>query len=110
MNRTPRRDRLMAALAELELSGFLVTNASNVRYLTGYTGSNGTVCLGTAARFLTDFRYATSVGHLAGEWEVEIVEQSLRKQLRGRAQFACVAAHFGAHGHGVGVAETLRRR
>ena len=84
MNRAPRRDRLMAKLAEQDLSGFLVTKPSNVRYLTGYTGSNGAVCLGTAARFLTDFRYATSVAHLADEWQVEIVEQSLLADVNAR--------------------------
>ena len=61
MNRVARRERLTAALAERGLAGFLVTTPSNVRYLTGYTGSNGLVCLGSEARFLTDFRYATSV-------------------------------------------------
>ena len=77
MNRVGRRDRLNAALAEQELAGFLVTKPSNVRYLTGYTGSNGVVCLGSEARFLTDFRYATSVAPLEADWRVEIVAQSL---------------------------------
>jgi Xaa-Pro aminopeptidase len=55
-----------------------------VRYLTGYTGSNGLVCLGTAPRFLTDFRYATSVSALAVDWEVEIVPQSLLAEVAAR--------------------------
>jgi Xaa-Pro aminopeptidase len=79
-----RRERLSAALAEHELAGFLVTNPSNVRYLTGYTGSNGAICLGKAPRFLTDFRYATSVAHLAESWQVEIVEQSLIADVTAR--------------------------
>jgi Xaa-Pro aminopeptidase len=77
VNRAARRERLSAALAEQELAGFLVTKPSNVRYLTGYTGSNGAVSLGTEARFLTDFRYATSVADLRADWKVEIVAQSL---------------------------------
>jgi Xaa-Pro aminopeptidase len=84
MNRVGRRERLNAVLAEQGLSGFLVTKPSNVRYLTGYTGSNGAVCLGIDARFLTDFRYATSVAHLADDWKVEIVEQSLLGDVNGR--------------------------
>jgi Xaa-Pro aminopeptidase len=84
VNRAPRRERLLGAVAAQGLSGFLVTSPSNVRYLTGYTGSNGAVCLGTASRFLTDFRYATSVGHLAGEWQIEIVEQSLLGDVHAR--------------------------
>jgi Xaa-Pro aminopeptidase len=36
----------------------LVTNLVNVRYLTGYTGSNGLVLVGPRTRtFITDFRY-----------------------------------------------------
>jgi Xaa-Pro aminopeptidase len=77
VNRVARRERLQAVMAERELAGFIVSAASNVRYLTGYTGSNGLVCLGTAPRFMTDFRYATSVAPLAVDWEVEIVQQSL---------------------------------
>ncbi|HEY3614094.1 MAG TPA: Xaa-Pro peptidase family protein [Gaiellales bacterium] len=77
MNRVARRERLQAAMAERELAGFLVSSPANVRYLTGYTGSNGLVCLGTGSRFMTDFRYATSVAPLAVDWQVEIVQQSL---------------------------------
>ena len=84
MNRVQRRERLLDALAEQDLSGFLVTRPSNVRYLTGYAGSNGAVALGTAARFLTDFRYATSVAHLADDWQVEIAEQSLLHDVNAR--------------------------
>lgn len=84
MNRLPRRGRLSGALRELDLAGFLVTTPTNVRYLTGYTGSNGVVCLGAEARFLTDFRYATSVAPLASDWQVEIVEQNLLADVAAR--------------------------
>jgi Xaa-Pro aminopeptidase len=77
VNRVARRERLQAVLAARGLGGFIVSSPSNVRYLTGYTGSNGLVCLGMASRFMTDFRYATSVAELAVDWEVEIVQQSL---------------------------------
>ena len=77
MNRVARRGRLEAVMAERDLGGFLVSAPANVRYLTGYTGSNGIVCIGTAPRFMTDFRYATSVAPLAVDWQVEIVQQSL---------------------------------
>jgi Xaa-Pro aminopeptidase len=84
VNRVGRRDRLTAALGELDLAGFLVTTPTNVRYLTGYTGSNGVVCLGGEARFLTDFRYATSVAPFASDWQVEIVEQNLLSDVAAR--------------------------
>jgi Xaa-Pro aminopeptidase len=84
MNRVARRERLEAVMGEHDLGGFIVSGPSNVRYLTGYTGSNGIVCLGTAPRFMTDFRYATSVAPLAADWEVEIVPQVLLADIAKR--------------------------
>ncbi len=53
-----RAERLVALLAERGLDALLVTNLVDVRYLTGYTGSNGAAVIGPDARvFLTDFRY-----------------------------------------------------
>jgi Xaa-Pro aminopeptidase len=53
-----RADRLEQLLAEHELDALLVTNLTNVRYLSGYTGTNGLCVVGKGARvFLTDFRY-----------------------------------------------------
>jgi Xaa-Pro aminopeptidase len=54
-----RRRRAMVALANLGADGLLVTTLVNVRYLSGFTGSNGALLLaadGTGA-FLTDGRY-----------------------------------------------------
>jgi len=54
-----RADRLAERLGERELDALLVTNPVNVRYLTGFTGTNGVVVLGAdgARTFVTDFRY-----------------------------------------------------
>jgi Xaa-Pro aminopeptidase len=53
-----RADRVAAVLAERELDALLVTNLVNVRYLTGFTGSNGMAVVGRELRrFVTDFRY-----------------------------------------------------
>jgi Xaa-Pro aminopeptidase len=59
---TDRCERLVAELDEMgEGSGadlMLVTSLLNVRYLTGYTGSNGVALIGPDTRvFFTDFRY-----------------------------------------------------
>ena len=53
-----RADRVADLLAERSLDLLLVTNLVNVRYLTGYTGSNGIAIVGRdLRRFITDFRY-----------------------------------------------------
>ena len=57
-----RADRLEAVLYERELGALIVTNLVNVRYLTGYTGSNGLALIGPELRvFATDFRYREQV-------------------------------------------------
>jgi Xaa-Pro aminopeptidase len=59
-----RRTRLASRLVELGAEGFLITRLPNVRYLTGFTGSNGQVLLtpGDAA-FFTDGRYTEQARH-----------------------------------------------
>jgi Xaa-Pro aminopeptidase len=53
-----RRDRLAARLADLGVDAVVVTRIVNVRYLTGFTGSNGQVVVGRETSvFLTDGRY-----------------------------------------------------
>jgi Xaa-Pro aminopeptidase len=56
-----RADRLAERLAERELDALLVTHLVNVRYLTGFTGTNGLAVVGAgedgARVFVTDFRY-----------------------------------------------------
>ena len=53
-----RAERLIAALDGAGVDLLLVSNLVNVRYLTGYTGSNGLALIGPDTRvFLTDFRY-----------------------------------------------------
>ena len=53
-----RSARLAERIAERELDAIVVTNLPNVRYLTGFTGSNGVCVVGPEQRdFITDFRY-----------------------------------------------------
>jgi Xaa-Pro aminopeptidase len=53
-----RAERLSDRIDELEVDLVLITDATNVRYLTGFTGSNGLALLGPLTRaFFTDFRY-----------------------------------------------------
>jgi len=53
-----RGERLVDVLADAGADFMLVTNLVNVRYLTGFTGSNGSALIGPDVRvFVTDFRY-----------------------------------------------------
>jgi Xaa-Pro aminopeptidase len=74
-----RADRLAALAAERELDAVLVTNLVNVRYLTGYTGSNGLALVGAEGlrRFVTDFRYVTQAEEQVDGYERVIGEQDL---------------------------------
>jgi Xaa-Pro aminopeptidase len=59
----PRRvDRLVELLPENGLDVLLVTDLINLRYLTGFVGSNGLGLIGPDTRmFATDFRYAAQM-------------------------------------------------
>lgn len=53
-----RAARLVKRLPAIQADALVVTNLVNLRYLTGYTGSNGVAVIGPDTRaFLTDFRY-----------------------------------------------------
>ena len=81
-----RLDALLAAVAGRELDGLLVTNVVNVRWLTGFTGSNAAAVVGTSfqPRFLTDFRYLTQAAdQVAERWEREISSELLKRAIEG---------------------------
>jgi len=80
VNHAGRLARLGERLAEIEIDAILVTDPSNVRYLTGYTGSNGAVVVRPEdAVFLTDFRYLERVRPLREYVEVRQAKQNLVK-------------------------------
>ncbi len=83
-------------LSEKGLDGFLVTNLVNVRYLTGFTGSNGQVLITKdAALFMTDFRYKIqSREEVRGDFEI-IVYSSYMDELRR------IVSEYGIKGLGV---------
>ncbi len=73
------------ALAERELDALLVSDMANLRWLTGFTGSNGAAVVGpAAARFVTDFRYLTqSAEQLDPLWERQIETDLLKRVAEG---------------------------
>jgi Xaa-Pro aminopeptidase len=73
MDYSGRLDRLRLRLAEEELDALYVTNLTNVRYLCGFTGSNGALLItGTQARFFTDGRYRLQSAEEVEGAEVEV--------------------------------------
>jgi len=81
-----RLDLLAEVIAERELDSLLVTDLTNVRYLTGFTGTNG-ACVVTPEKrlFLTDFRYVEQAEDQVAEFE---------RLPAGRDMAADLAAHL----------------
>ncbi|MFM8780054.1 MAG: aminopeptidase P family N-terminal domain-containing protein, partial [Gemmatimonadota bacterium] len=60
--RAARRAGLGASIAERGVDAMLVSALPNIRYLTGFSGSNALLLVtADGATLLTDFRYATQV-------------------------------------------------
>jgi Xaa-Pro aminopeptidase len=85
-----------ARLAELvgarELDLLLVSDLTNVRYLTGFTGTNGACLVGAERAFFTDFRYPERAQNEVGEgWERPKAERELlpgiARRVKGRVGF-----------------------
>jgi Xaa-Pro aminopeptidase len=82
VNELARTELLAAELRVRKVDLLLVSTPVNVRYLTGYTGSNGMALIfageGRRHRFFTDFRYATqSAEQVPEEFERSIAEADL---------------------------------
>jgi Xaa-Pro aminopeptidase len=72
-----RLARLRQSLAASGLDALLVSALPNIRYLTGFSGSNGLVVVTpNACLLLTDFRYATQVKHEVVEGVRTIIESA----------------------------------
>jgi Xaa-Pro aminopeptidase len=79
-----RQDAVLAALAERGLGALVVTSLANVRYLTGYVGSNGIAVLGPRRRILlTDSRYEVAAREMARGVEVVIGRRDLLGDVAG---------------------------
>lgn len=87
-----RADRLEAGVVERGLDALLVSNLINVRYLTGFPGTNG-LCLAAPGRrdFVTDFRYIELARGEITDWE-------LRKGKRDLFESIIELASAGANG------------
>jgi Xaa-Pro aminopeptidase len=86
-----RLSKLRTRLSEEGVRGLLVTHLPNVRYLTGFTGSNGVVVvLPELVALVTDFRYAAQAPQEVGnDVRVEIPSADLWERVAkivGRGQ------------------------
>ncbi|HEX6743383.1 MAG TPA: Xaa-Pro peptidase family protein, partial [Solirubrobacteraceae bacterium] len=105
---TDRADRVAEALEEREADLLLVTDLINVRWLTGFTGSNAAAVVGRegSRRFVTDFRYLTqSAEEVDPAWEREIAVDLLAGVVKGlpgsgELRLAFDDAHMSVKDHG----------
>ncbi|MCA1834174.1 MAG: M24 family metallopeptidase [Actinomycetota bacterium] len=79
-NRNSIRDRL----AGLEADALLVTKLVNVRYLTGFSGSNGQLLIGESDLLLTDSRYEEQSAREAAGCPREIYDAPRMSETLGR--------------------------
>jgi Xaa-Pro aminopeptidase len=87
-----RADRVAALLSERELDALLVTNLVNVRYVTGFTGTNGLALISGSERlFVTDFRYVEQAAEQVPDFErvrgrLDLLENAVER-MSGRVGF-----------------------
>lgn len=92
MTHSQRRDKLRARIEANGLDALLVTDLVNVRYLSGFTGSNGALLIfadDRGAVLATDGRYRTQAAEQAQGLEIAI-ERALGRHLVGQAADAGV--------------------
>jgi Xaa-Pro aminopeptidase len=102
-----RASRLAGQLPEIGADLLVVTSLVNVRYLTGFTGSNGLVLVGPDTRaFITDFRYLEqSAAEVDGAFDRTIAQQDLMEAVpellpSGELRLAFEDAHVSVRAHG----------
>ncbi|RKT56409.1 M24 family metallopeptidase [Saccharothrix australiensis] len=87
----PRRAALRATLRDRELDALLVTNLLNVRYLTGFTGSNAALLVSAESDaetvFCTDGRYLTQAERQVPDLE-RVIDRPCDAALAQRASKA----------------------
>jgi Xaa-Pro aminopeptidase len=77
-----RADLIAAALPAREVDVLMVTEPVNLRYATGYTGTNGLALIGAEMRsFLTDFRYVEQAAAQVRDFERHQAERDLLEGL-----------------------------
>jgi Xaa-Pro aminopeptidase len=98
-----RADRVAERVGERELDALLVTDLVDVRWLTGFTGTNGACVVTPDERlFLTDFRYVEQAGEQVDGFEVVRAGRDLLGALAARLPRGCAGfddAHMTVKSH-----------
>ncbi len=95
MDHAGRISRLSDGLEANGIDALLVTSLANVRYLTGFSGTNGQVLLTRArAVFLTDPRYRARASEIVKGADVVVYDTRLEDELPGLVKQAGIA-HLG---------------
>lgn len=82
MDHEGRIEKLSRRLGEIEVDALYVTNLTNVRYLTGFSGTNGQVLVTPdGATFLSDTRYAARAAQIVRGAEISIYKESRMNEL-----------------------------
>ena len=78
-----RIEKLNNKLSDFNLDGLYVTNLTNVRYLTGFTGSAGSLLLiGDKCHFFTDGRYIQQSKEQVQNAKINIISNSYFDELK----------------------------
>ncbi|MFN2594885.1 MAG: M24 family metallopeptidase, partial [Actinomycetota bacterium] len=87
-----RAARVLEALTDTECDGLLVTDLTNVRYLSGFSGTNAQMLLTPGSTvFFTDPRYEARAGDLVDAAEVHIYQDRLSDVLSEHLKSANVS-------------------
>jgi Xaa-Pro aminopeptidase len=100
MSAADRRARLVEALAAESLEGLFVTTLVNVRYLTGFTGSNGALLVPVSGEpvFFTDGRYKDQAVE-----QLPDVQHVIGRDLLGGAGSRMTSGEWGVETHTLSV-------
>src|ERR1700741_3731969 len=80
-----RIQKLRAQFDQLKIDAFLVTFPPHLRYLSGFSGSNGIgIITRSSQTILTDGRYADQINDEVSGWKIFVTQKGLLEEARKR--------------------------